>query len=798
MFSNRIFRFSLRMSLSTVVSVMLLMTGCDRFLKSKSSDADREKQQTFKIDPQEFNCLTAWPEKARSYFDDSLPESEIPGLVSCLQDSLKTFTSYTRGNNPDMYTAEELQHFLNRYLLKENQIGTTLMNELMKLKVVFVGGNRTDLSRSEVTRITQVLDVVKDQAVKLNGRWKTIFFRDDKKAYEKAEKREEFNRTETLTREAMKTLLKNSQVHMSHYTWDDIKSLHKEIGDFLGTNKVTPIIDKWLPVADAVKKACLGEQLPLPTAKDWENQVLWSLQAYFEALRFYYHVKPRDFNVAADWQSLSGFIDHIFALISSSPQMKKNTFIPIENLDQLLDAFIDAKLIKLDVPTPLLKSTYRKVLTHFLDRQTSGNGGDELSLRGLEARHLAILKFEFNVWKISQAWIIEEFSKRSSGETVPYEQMQSGIDYFAVEKEMSRLSDFSLQSDAYKTTWKEWLQLIKQNPPMALDNDVILSMSKNPADRRTGIIGMSILNTLRSLVRLVQRGYGDINARNAWSGGVTQRRLVDFEQDFREFANRMGFLDPRSNNSGVRTFLEANLFSWHGNGDDKIDSVELIEEIMMMVAGGNQVPTRLWKLLKNQNDLIKEVDWINRPLAKREAVQATFRQNIRELLSGLPQMADYIANLGPQQYEVFFNQLLSVSRVPGTLDGSVEKVEARNMSVLLHYLEALFTVYDTNQDGLFSAEEIAKAEPRFRNFIASVSPLGNRLVTDVLIYLVTMGEKPSADKITGIFSYGWKKWRGELPKADRGQMLKVMAVLKQENANKMAASQSATVAPPKK
>jgi hypothetical protein len=99
------------------------------------------------------------------------------------------------------------------------------------------------------------------------------------------------------------------------------------------------------------------------------------------------------------------------------------------------------------------------------------------------------------------------------------------------------------------------------------------------------------------------------------------------------------------------------------------------------------------------------------------------------------------------------------------------------MTVIIHYIESLMVVFDTNHDSVMSEQEVLGAMPRFRDFIVKMSPLGNWLVDDIFLFMIYKGEKPTALKMPGFL---WERRKTGLGTVNRLNLIRVLGLLKSQ------------------
>src|SRR5690606_29875104 len=134
------------------------------------------------------------------------------------------------------------------------------------------------------------------------------------------------------------------------------------------------------------------------------------------------------------------------------------------------------------------------------------------------------------------------------------------------------------------------------------------------------------------------------------------------------------------------------------------------------------------------------------------------------------------------KWDEFYSNLISTARISPAKGGKIETADLRTAVMILHYTESLMGVFDLNQSGKLSVDEIRAAAPRFYEFMKAQSPTGAKfIVTDFFLYLVHKGKKPTP----GSYAYFQaQKAFTSFEDVGRDKILRVLRVLKDEAAKK--------------
>jgi hypothetical protein len=291
----------------------------------------------------------------------------------------------------------------------------------------------------------------------------------------------------------------------------------------------------------------------------------------------------------------------------------------------------------------------------------------------------------------------------------------------------------------------------------------------------------NMFNAVRSMVRLVMRGYGDQQTKNVFEKKITRQRLIHLEEDFRELGRALAFLDPRETNSASRTFDQGNFFSYHGNGDEYLTAYETSEILSILLSGGRAQLNEIYADLGSRKCLLPEIDIFGKNFVSEDCFYQTLRERLNLYTNHIPKMQEFLSHLSPKDFAEAYRGLMSVSYVKSHQAGKLESTEIRSFCVVLDFIESLMSIYDVNNDMLLTENEVASATPRFSAFITKVSPLGDFLVEDIFLYLAFKGEKPAAEKWDSLTAFVLARNTIGIGETNKLNLIKLLGVLNNES-----------------
>lgn len=754
---------------TVILMATLAMPACSEFLKDSRSENKKNEGKIIQFEANE-ECLKQLPEALNLFFADEDASKTLDPSVDCIKKALDKFQKYARGEQQDSYTAKELQHFLNRYLLKNNQISDAFLAEVMKLKVVVVGGDRAALTKKEFVGIYSYLDLIKDQGKYLSGSFKLLLFNKEKKAEKVPDLGTKILDSEGKVLQVLTALLDKSQIVSARYEFEDLKSFIFELDQFVGESEALKAIIKWLPVVETAKLLFIGENSKLISHKEWKASLNWLNSAYFFALKYFYIISDLKFTTPAQWEIMLPWTDQIFDLIQSSPVMREKSLLQAQHIDRLIDGVWGLKLFETTIGADLMKRTYRKALVHMIEGQPAGKG-NAMAVNGLKIDHLKIIRQEYNIWRLSQMSINQAFTLRQDLNATTF---VTELERFNVGKAIATYKTDPLEKDTLYRSWGDWITLARHKRPVVLNQKGKVTLAYNLQIAPVYFESMSMTNATRSITRLTLRGYGSHRNQHLHESSISEQRLIHLEEDFREFGRAIGLLDARQPSPAARTFKEGNFFTFDGNGDKWLTYNETFQLVNVLFSGGSNIVGEILKDLGTKGCLLNEVDIFGKPIALEACFKVNFRKESAKYFDNMLWMTKMIQEFSPSEYEEFYVALMKLSRLPETAASKIEYAEIRTAATILQYVESLFIIYDLNRDQILSEEEVERAFPRFKQFILEMAE-SDSLTEDIFMFLIYNGRAPEG--VTEVLMFKAKRLMG-LGDVNKLQLLKVLSVLK--------------------
>lgn len=241
-------------------------------------------------------CLSDAARVAREYVRAEAKEAEIERSWDCAAAAFTSFGRYVRGESRDSYKPQEVAAFFEQNFLADanTRISPGLQTELMRVKVVFVGGRLDTLTRSELVGIVEVLKTFKTITVRMN-RYVGIFLQTWKAQTVPTEQDLKFfEEGNAEIQKAARSLAALARKDHEPYKMSSFVDLLDEVArTFNDENWSTlDVLKRFLPVAQKVKKALAGGDENLIRSDEWSRILVLGGRAYVQYLRYHYFIEP--------------------------------------------------------------------------------------------------------------------------------------------------------------------------------------------------------------------------------------------------------------------------------------------------------------------------------------------------------------------------------------------------------------------------------------------------------------------------------------------------------------------------
>lgn len=673
-------------------------------------------------------CLRDSLETLSHFFSGEAARVSIDGAWVCIDESLELFSKKVRGENPNYYTSQELARFIESQVLDPgSRLSPSLILEIMHLKQMMVGGAEDKLSITELSDLRHFTGSLKILFLELQPLMKILSGNWDPSALSPSQGRAKLKEAETEFALKMKSFwpkpaapynLQNLQVLADAFV--------NNFPNSSGLKSFRDWITRYHPLMLVAKKTILGHESNLVTPQDWPRLLSVLPQLYGKYLYYDYFLQKNSFfwgdtlpafNI---WiTDISENLTQIFATRGGGTPVG----IPVVEIHRMIDALHASDLL-LDLFSPeTLKSLAPVAISRFLTPPAQRLAGKRETDLGPVALETFMTEFRVfiqaqnklnELWLQKPAWSHAELRTAFQGGTGGSEEL---------------LRIFQSPS-AYSFDSKGRLH-IEAGFELPYDQDSALKV-----------------NLIRSLSRIAIRSYSkDLNRANASASLTKDEVLIDAFSELRPILVQAGLIEADNDRFAKNRFLEANLFTPIGNGDQILDFKET-SAIMLMIWSGINLSNEFKPaveascLIPNSTPALYDVNCaIDR-----------LRTQMPALATSIPLMTEHLRSASPVDANQMLHETLRATGWIVTPAAAVKMSDLMLVPHLLQYMESIFRRWDSNRDKILSKPEAMAAEPVFRPLLSEISGQTNTSVLRAgFAYVLIYQQNPADDFFNFIF-----------------------------------------------
>lgn len=747
------FKRYMLLTMATVLS--LASIGCSDFVNGQ-----KPEKEEIKFSNDRLSCLKDVPTSLKRFSVGTAKESEIREGIDCMRDALNYFQKKTYGAQGNAYTVDEMRRFFSKYFLKENVVTPAFAEELMKIKKALLGGSVQTLTKEEITRLVDVLAIVRDESVKLSPHVQVLLNQlPDKKA-----NWDHVSMAVEQLRVSLQRLLEKTEISRSDYSFEDAKNALAGFSEFIkGTEPFAPYeqYSKWIPVVESVKNILMGRDAQIVTLRQWKDSLDTLIDLYGLALKYHYVIHNFDMSNQTKVREISQFVGQALDLLENCHQMKTAGIITLGDIDSLIDAAVPA--LKINIREISMKRLYRAGILRLLD---PNRNGDSRGILGLEKRHLSSLRREYNVWRLNQSFV-DFVSNKFKGASLSAANLLQTYGEFESNKVISKgLTSDPYEQVALQNAWIDLGDQLKAPVLVTYNNRGRMFETDSSFELKTTWKSLTKSNLIRAMSRGLMLAYGEKTTGVLSEARMSKKGLVAWYDDFNDLMTDLKAFDPRTGNTGARSFLEANFFTFSGDGNDWMDMRETYEFISVLFSAGLASAGNIQDdITMKPGCALPKKDVFGMRYINEQCFKAYLRRGFKGYFDNLPNMARYVERLNDTQWEDFYSSLKAASSSPDPIPGTIETANVRTMVTIVHYVEAIMVIYDRDRNQTLSLDEVYAATPRFMSFIRGIGKSSSETILEQgFAFLVFKGHIPTAWELTKFQAQ--KNWIGEATRAD--------------------------------
>lgn len=706
--------FNFQKVLRYVFSIVFLfgLLGCDKFLSGKPKKAD-----FFEVKKDNLSCLKELTPKIQAYLKSELNAKEIDASFACLDVTLNEFQMRAQGSVIASAFSDDDIFQIFQTFLSDAKISKEATTDILKLKVALLGGVEKSLTKKEINALRDLLKVLQPELHLLQPYVKLFSFTKSNKINSLENINQGFSQLEL----SLKKLLAASQVTRTNYSFDDFKLMIRNLNpesyasnSTLGDARKVGTGDL-LELINVVKNVLTGSEA-LKTASDFESVI----HSFVEILKLYsMHSEGHTAFELKDSATVSSTLDYIeswFQTFENSLQFKRQGFLSVTTIDALIRKIGDQGFLPADMKSETLIQFYKIILVRVFSQ---GSDSKISEFRGLNKLHLINFRDELAAFKLYQRFIDQLPFSSPNQKSEPFmtiSNIQKNLEAFDFKTELSKSKITSSNQLRLLTIVQELRsEFLSKRPVVYHFDKMVVAANQEIWNQNWRDLTKAIV--VKFYARGLLIGWGNAaETRLVEHATLTEADLVKWYEEFKPYGIETKIFDPRSINTGSRSFKEANLFAYSGDGNDRMNYFETVQYLNILASGGNESLTSIQRGFVNAKCNTSEIDVFSQPWNIETCVLKELKSNYKNYFNNLPYLVGFFNRLDEKQFADFYYEAMDVARVNPLMKGKVETADIRNFTILMHYIEAMYASFDLDRNWTFSANEIRSSYPRFKVF----------------------------------------------------------------------------------
>jgi hypothetical protein len=741
------------------LALIATTSGCSYLFGPKPEDA-----KPF-VKKNDGACVRDVPDNVKAWLKDG--RADIGRSVDCAVGAINDFSKHVAGKSKNVYTEAELREFISEYLVSPDSPNAgdvgTMTEQILKVKQIILGGTADLVTKDELSRFKSILLRAKPLLIAVSPNIQTLLFN---------------SQTASVTDVTNASANLKQILDLLAQEFDRAESGRPETGfrELLQSAHTLGLrndsVADWIPLVESLKVVILSGDGDLLRAREWAPMIRTIGEAWGLALRLKYNLSGNPEMLGRDFAVTEQAIRQILDLLDRSVSAHGGS-IPNEAFENLIDAlaakqmlpsvkdhFVGADTLKDLLPTLFGKLLYGRWHGDYV-RQSQRFG----------AAQLARLRSIVDDWIAGQWLVNQTLNGRNAVSITQFGQTLAS--HGVVRKSFADDLTFSMAQRAQK----QMLQFLSKGRPPIHDGAgrlIVVTRKELPAMSKSDL---DSLNEARVVISSVLSGWTHDAQNAAGLVGLTEAETQEVYLDLRNLGHDLNFIDVRSNQAGVRTFMENAIFMSSSDGNAFMGLQEGVEWFNFVMSG-SIVADRLWSDMEPICGTAK-IDVLGNQKLEPQCFRREFLKRWTSYATNLPHLTQWARQDGSgQRAAAMLNALENAGRNRGASNELVDSSEFRSMLPIAHYLESMFARHDVNQNGILDNDELWNAFPLLAPFIKK---MGNgkadseKMQKAIYSYILTFGAVPSSDLAGMLKIGGWYLVHGWFKEsADRTKVLGVI------------------------
>lgn len=739
----------------------LAISGC-----SVATNDGGDNQGPLKMTLPQTDCLAQAFPVVQSYFQGTSNVSEVSQAWSCASDAVTMFTANTQGANPDYYTPKEIRSFLEQFFLGDIKVSDQLLQEGMRIKQVLLGGSIDKITREELARAQTAIQILKNESLR-NHPYMPILITTmtREEALKDPAKVEVAMQNLQITAINIGALFSSSSIT---YETKDLKNLLNAVKPLFKNWSGPDNVIKYIPTFELAKSVFLNPMGSKIAASDWQPLLANAAKLYAVYLRSEYLMKGQDLMSGEGLKQMMRTIDEVAVIVRTAIDVKPSKTISYAYLDQIVDEMIRMDLWALDVRDSTMQHTMRVAFNKLFYPKVSGkrkSKPDGLNLVGFDSLYSSVMGWldMQRVWNEVQAQAVYD-DPRLKGQAIPVRTVRKL---------------WPKTTSQYKQAHEDLRRLFNRENPIVYAANGTVVFERSSAYQAYSKVTFQQINWKSLAMRIAISAYSDRPDKDAYSG-LTKAQTKELFDDIHPMATDFKFVEPDDKTLWETSFDEANMFMLTADANDKLSYNETLDWLSLLLGGG-VLQTRLYDDVSDRCGKAGQ-DYFGRKQVSVECFRPRHKATFSTTYKELPNWVKLVKTLDDENFLKFQEKLESATRDEDKIGKPVGISEITRMTMVMQYIESIYTRFDEDQSGTITYEEAEKAFPLFRDVLKEASGLKtDKSNFGLFCWLLYKGKAPSGAIEKADFAVIWLKSESKWRKvnANRLMLLSIVSSLKE-------------------
>ncbi|MES2965917.1 MAG: hypothetical protein V4760_18695 [Bdellovibrionota bacterium] len=645
-----------------------------------------------------------------------------------------------------------------------------MLNEVMRLKQTILGGSIDTITRAEIGRTQTILQSLKVESLRLLPYMDLITM---KVKTEDAQR--DPNRVESAlivfntSMENVGNLLGQSG---QSYEARHLENLMRELQAIYSTGnrhwEGPKFVIENIGAIKALKAFMIKPPADQVAPTEWQPLLVNCARLFSLYIRAEYMLKSRDLLSGEGLDQLTIAVYEIFDLVQGSIQAKPNKIIEFDEWDAMANEMMRTKVVDL----PLQSSTMRQLVRVALGKVFNPPiQGKRPAVAGLTMTNFARTRDGIFGWLDMQRVWREVQDQAYAREP----HLRGGRIPIPTVRDL-----WAKARTPYKNAHQDIDTMLSRTYPLVFTDEGAVIFGPQAKLQGMNQEGFDSLNWKTHFARIVGMGWASDPEKNRYLG-LTKPEFHAFYLDARDLATDLEFLDPTSTDIWDSSFDESNMFMLSGDANSYLSFSEGVDFIAYALSA-SQTNGGIYKDARSLCPH-EGVDYFGDPKINYACIKQNTVAKWNDKFRLLPSWQAVAKKIGTKEVAELFDLILIGSRSKKPITDALEMGDVNKMTMLMHYIESLYTRFDRNESGTISFEEARDVYPIFYDLLKkAANDAGIKKESEIYAlynYILYKGGPPESliDKV--YFKLIWcnspSKWTKV--SADRVQLARIVGQL---------------------